>query len=209
MWAVNATGAQHVAVAAQAVGARLIHISTDVIFNGETETPYTEADPPDPITPYGASKAEAERLVLEAHPKALLVRTSLIYGFTPVDRHTQFILDIAEGRSSARLFRDEYRCPVFVGDLAGALLELAANTCQGVSNVINVAGEESLSRHEFGQRLAAHYGHDPSRLPSGLSSETPGRRPRNCLLDIRPAQRILHTPLRGVTQVLAEQSNNP
>ena len=77
---ITVDGAEHVARAAAAVGARLVHLSTDVVFDGRKGAPYVEADPVCPITEYGHAKAEAERRVAAVHPGALLVRTSLIVG---------------------------------------------------------------------------------------------------------------------------------
>src|SRR5262249_42926430 len=79
-WEVTVDGAANVALAAAAVGARLIHLSTDVVFDGRKGAPYVEEDEPCPVTDYGRAKAEAERRVAAAHPQALLVRTSLIVG---------------------------------------------------------------------------------------------------------------------------------
>jgi dTDP-4-dehydrorhamnose reductase len=200
LWDVTAGGALHVARAAAQSGARLIHLSSDVIFSGERDGAYTESDPPDPITAYGTAKADAERLVLEECPNAVVVRTSLIYGFHPIDRHTRFVLDVADGTQDAQLFTDEYRCPILVDDLAVALLELVSHSYEGI---INVAGIERLSRYEFGTLLAQAHGRDPSRIGQGLSSESGLRRPRNCTLDVSLAQALLPTPLRGVREVLA------
>jgi dTDP-4-dehydrorhamnose reductase len=85
---ITVAGAEHVARAARAAGARLVHLSTDVVFDGRKGAPYVEDDPPSPVTRYGRDKAEAEERVLAAHPDALVVRTSLIYGGpgAPVDR---------------------------------------------------------------------------------------------------------------------------
>jgi dTDP-4-dehydrorhamnose reductase len=202
LWEVNARGAQHIALAAAHVGARLIHLSSDVIFDGERAGgKYTESDIPAPITDYGKSKADAENLVREACPSAVLVRTSLIYGFPAIDRHTRFVLDIVTGKRRAALFQDEYRCPIFVGDLAAALLELGTQSYQGV---LNIAGTECLSRYEFGVLLAQAHGYDASLIPAGWSQESPHPRPRNCALDVRLARQILRTPLRGVREILAE-----
>jgi dTDP-4-dehydrorhamnose reductase len=200
MWDINALGAHNVAAAAYTSGAHLIHMSTDVIFDGTTTSAYTEEEAPNPITAYGASKADAEHFVRSAHPQATLVRTSLIYGMQPIDRHTQFILDIADGRATARLFTDEYRCPVFVEDLAAALLELTAHSSCGI---INIAGAETLSRHAFGCLLAAFHGRDPAQLAPGTLAGSGLQRPANCALDIRRAQGMLRTPLRSVREVLA------
>lgn len=202
LMAITAEGAGHVADAAAELGARLVHMSSDVIFDGERAGPYTEEDPPDPISPYGEAKAAAERLVAAAHPAAAIVRTSLIYGFDPIDRQTQFALDVAAGRRPDRLFSDEYRCPIYVDDLAAAILELAEGSYMGV---LNVAGAERVSRYEFGSLLAQAFGYDPAGIGAGLSAESAVRRPRNCALDIGRAQALLRTPLRGVRQVIAER----
>lgn len=196
---VTADGAGNVARAAAATGARLIHMSSDVIFDGEREGVYTEADPPAPVSAYGMAKARAEALVTAAHPGAAIVRTSLIYGFDPIDRVSRFALDVAAGRSAERLFTDEYRCPIYVEDLAAALLELASLAYAGV---LHIAGAERLSRYEFGALIVQAWGADPAGLRGALSAESPVPRPRNCALDISRARRLLHTRLRGVREVL-------
>lgn len=203
--AITGEGAGNVARAA-AAAARLIQMSSDVIFDGEREGAYTEEDPPAPISPYGEAKARAEELVAAAHPGAAIVRTSLIYGFDPIDRQTQFALDVAAGRRDDRLFVDEFRCPIYVADLAAALLELAALPYAGV---LHIAGAERVSRHELGRLLAQACGLDPSGIPAARSAESPVRRPRNCALAVDRAQRLLTTRLRGVRQVLADLGRLP
>jgi dTDP-4-dehydrorhamnose reductase len=203
LMAVTGEGAGRVARVAKALGARLLHMSSDALFDGERKTAYTEADPPNPITPYGEAKARAEALVSAAHPQAIIVRTSLIYGFAPLDPHTRFILSIADGESDERLFTDEYRCPIWVEELGAALIELVQ---QEWSGVINIAGAERLSRYEFGVLLARYWGRDPQRLRQGLSIESATRRPRNCVLDSSLARSMLQVPLRGVSDVLAERA---
>ncbi len=198
---VTGEGAGVVARAAARIGARLIHLSSDVIFDGEREDAYTEDDPPAPVSPYGAAKALAEHLVAEAHPDAVIVRTSLIYGFDPIDRISQFALDVAAGRNAERLYTDEYRCPIYVDDLAAALLELGSLTYRGV---LHVAGAERLSRYEFGTLIARAWGLDPAGIRGALSAESPVPRPRNCALAITRAQGLLRTPLRGVRDVLRD-----
>ncbi len=203
LWEVTAGGSRTIARAAHQIGAHLIHLSSDVIFSGERDGAYTEDDPPEPITPYGQAKADAEYLVQSEYPDATIVRTSLIYGFDPPDRHTRFMLSIADGEQQARLFTDEYRCPIFVDDLAAALLELVARPYRGI---LNIAGAQRLSRHAFGQILARAHGRDPTRLPAGQSRESDQPRPRNCTLDIRRARSLLQTPLRGVEQVVSSKT---
>ncbi len=195
MLAVNGDGSRNIARAATRVGARLIHLSSDVIFDGE-HAPYDESAPPNPISPYGESKARAERVVLDELPRAVIVRTSLIYGFDPLDPRTRQTLN----GEMPRLFTDEYRCPIFVDDLADALLELAQHEFVGV---LNLAGAQRLSRYEFGIKMANAF-HAAPRFTGALSASYPGRRPRDCTLDISLAQKTLRTRLRGVDEVLQD-----
>ncbi|WP_129626368.1 SDR family oxidoreductase [Candidatus Oscillochloris fontis] len=199
--AITGYGSGIVAEVAATLSARLIHMSSDVIFDGEQPGPYTEDDPPNPISAYGEAKALAETLVRGAYPAATIVRTSLIYGFQPLDRQTRFTLEIAAGQSSDRLFSDEYRCPIFVDDLASALIELLNTEHAGV---LNIAGADRVSRYELGCLLAQALGANPDQIPSGRSADLPVRRPRNCTLDIARAQALLQARLRGVREVLAQ-----
>lgn len=195
MMTTNVDGTRHVARAAQRHGARLIHLSTDVVFDGE-HAPYDEDATPAPLTPYGESKARAEQVVRIEHPRALIVRTSLVYGFAPMDPRTRQTL----AGEMPRLFTDEYRCPIFIDDLADALIELAA---QDVSGVLHVVGPQRLSRYEFGLKLARALRVEIKFAPAlVVSSPTP--RPRDCTLAITRAQRILKTRLRGVEEVLGQ-----
>jgi dTDP-4-dehydrorhamnose reductase len=186
--ATTCDGAVHVAGAAAALGARLVQVSTDVVFDGEKGEPYVEEDDPAPLTDYGRDKADAERGVLEVHPTALVVRTSLIYGGPEPGPQERLARDVDAG-----FFTDEVRCPIQVGDLAEALIELTAADSSGV---LHVAGADRLSRHEFAGLLAGR----PVRAAS--ASESDLVRPRDCSLAIDRARRLLRTPLRGAREVL-------
>ncbi len=197
---VTARGSSYVAEAAAAAGARLVHVSSDVIFDGE-HAPYDEAAPPAPVHPYGEAKAEAEAEVKRLAPQAAIVRTSLINRLDPPDRITAWIVDSLRTGTPITLFTDEIRSPVWVDDLAAALLELALNDFAGV---INVAGTQSLSRYEMGERLARHLALDASTIRAGLSLSSDLPRPRNCTLDVRLAQRLLRTRLRSYDEGLGD-----
>jgi dTDP-4-dehydrorhamnose reductase len=120
-WAVTATGAASVALAAVSVGARLVHLSSDAVHAGRLAS-YVDDEPPAPVFAYGAAKAAAETAVAAIDPGAAIVRTSLIVGDV---RSTQEALCRAAIDGRATLFADEIRCPVAVDDLAAAVLELA------------------------------------------------------------------------------------
>lgn len=200
LWSTTAQGAGVIARAARRFDARLIHMSSDVVFDGERVGRYAEQDAPHPLTPYAAAKAAAERLVAEAHPQALIVRTSLIYGGAEPSKHEQLVLDAADGLRDLAFFTDELRCPSAVGDLASALIELAGLDAHGL---LHLAAEEVVSRYAFARLVAAAHGRSSARLRAGLSADSGAARPRNCALDSAAARRLLRTRLRGASEVLA------
>ncbi|HEU4328274.1 MAG TPA: sugar nucleotide-binding protein [Roseiflexaceae bacterium] len=199
---VTVEGAEAVARTAAAVGARLVHLSSDALLDGEAPGRYADSAPAAPVNPYGQAKADAEQRVAALHPAALIARTSLIYGGATPSPHERLVLDALAGRSEVAFFTDEIRCPVHVRDLALALLELAAQPVQGV---LNVAGADAVSRHTFACLIATAHGADPSRLRSAQSAAAQQRRPRNCALDSSVAQGLIRTRLRGVHEVFAHR----
>ena len=182
---INVDGSRNVAEAAAAVGARLVHLSTDVVFDGRKGAPYVEEDALSPVTDYGRAKADAERRVAEAHPEALLVRTSLIYGGAVPSKH-----EFAARDPGFTFYTDEIRSPIQVEDLAAALLELAALE---VSGPLHVGGADAVSRARFAELITGS---------PVASAPAPDGRPLDCSLDSGRAQALLQTRLRGVGEVL-------
>ena len=183
---VNTIGSENVARAAAHVGARLVHLSTDVVFDGRKGSAYVEDDPLSPVTDYGRAKAEAEARVTAAHPEALLVRTSLLYGGAEPSKH-----ELAARDPELTFFTNEIRSPVHVSDLAHALLELAE---LDVAGPLHVAGADAVSRAELAELVARR----PVR-----TARAPATRPLDCSLDSSKAHALLRTRLRGVKEVLA------
>jgi dTDP-4-dehydrorhamnose reductase len=190
---VNVEGTRSVAAAATAAGARMVHLSTDVVF-ADCERPLTEEDVPEPVTPYGAAKLEAERL---CPPETLVVRTSLLYGGAVPSPHEVAAIEVADGAREMAFFIDEVRCPIAVADVAGAVLELAT---LDIAGPLHVAGADALTRLEFARLVAAHHGRDPSALRGGVGG--PGR-PKRLALDCSRARALLSVRLRGAREVLA------
>jgi dTDP-4-dehydrorhamnose reductase len=186
--AVTATGAGNVARACAELGARLVHLSTDVVFDGRAGRPYREDDRLSPVTDYGRAKADAERLVATADPTALIVRTSLIVGGPGHEpsKHELVALD-----PDATFYEDELRCPIQVTDLARALVEL---TTLDLAGPLHVAGADAFSRAELAALVAG---------TAVRSVPAPPGRPLDCRLDTTRATRLLRTPLRGVRTVLS------
>jgi dTDP-4-dehydrorhamnose reductase len=189
---VTVDGARVVAEAAADAGSRLIHLSSDLVFGGSRGRPLTEDDVPDPLPGYGEWKARAEKQVAEAHPGALLARTSLIYGEERISDHERAALN-----GDYSFFIDEFRNPVEVGDLAKAILELAG---QSASGPLHVAGADAMDRLELARLFAERQGQDPEVLRGGPGNPD---RPKDCRLDSSRARKLLRTPLRGAREVLA------
>ncbi len=190
-------GSRHVALAAAAAGARLVHLSTDVVFAGRPET-YTEADRRDPVHDYGRAKRDAEDLVADACPGAVLVRTSLLYGDAQ-SPPVKMVLDGVAGAEPMRFFTDEVRSYAHVDDVALAALQLLD---ADVSGPLHVAGPEPWSRYDFARAVCRTYGMADSEVLGGLAAElTPGR-PRHVVLDSSRAAAFV-TPPGRVAQRLA------
>ena len=149
-----------------------------------------DRDEPRPLTEYGRAKADAERAVLSAHPGALVVRTSLLYGGPRPGPQERLAAD-----SSAAFFTDEVRSPIQVGDLADALVELAGADHSGV---LHVAGADRLSRYELACLLAP----EGAAIRAASISESGLVRPRDCSLAIDRARDLLQIRLRGAHEVL-------
>ena len=182
-WSTNVDGSAVVAAASSRC--RLVHLSSDLVFDG-TRGHYVEEDEVSPVSPYGRSKAEAERRVVAHHPAATIVRTSLIYGGDEPGPQERLAL------AGTRFFVDEIRSPVQVGDLAEALLELLGLDFPGP---LHLGGADDISRYD----LAVLLGADRGRIERAC---TTSERAPNVSLDSSRAAALLATRLRGVRSVL-------
>jgi dTDP-4-dehydrorhamnose reductase len=138
---INATGAKWVAEAAHCVGAAMVYVSTDYVFDGESVEPYREEDVPHPVSLYGVSKHAGEREVVQACPgEHVIVRTAWLYG-----DGAGFVDWICKGLDSGetlRLVADHRGSPTYAADLAEALFRLVEQDRRGVYHFVN-KGETS------------------------------------------------------------------
>lgn len=172
---------------------KFFFLSTDAVFDGG-RCWYKECDIPHPIWEYGKAKYKAEQLVISA--QGFVIRTSLVYGFNPMDPRTEYLIqalkDLREGHA---YFEDEYRCPIYVEDLCEALLQLVE--LMDLPPILHVAGPERLSRYELARRLADGLGLDGKKVKKGLQKDIPAIRPKDVSLDTSLARKILKTrPMR-------------
>lgn len=177
-WLSNALAVRFLAEGCRAAGARLCHISTDYVFDGDSPDPYTEWDPTGPRSVYGRSKLAGEH---EAGPDALVVRTSWVCG-----RHgpnmVKTILRLAAEHDTLRFVDDQRGHPTFADDLAGMIRRLVVDRRTGVVHVTN---QGAVSWYELAREVLAAAGLDPGRVEPITTAEMPrpAPRPANSMLD--------------------------
>lgn len=147
---VNAGGAENVAKAADLVGARLIHISTDYVFDGLRSTPYPPDAPANPLNVYGASKFEGEKLALAAAPSAVIVRAGWLHS-TMGKNFLTTILTALRGSRSLSVVTDQEGCPTSAHEFAIVLWKMSGAGLQGVYHWSNSG---SGSWYDFAREIA-------------------------------------------------------
>jgi dTDP-4-dehydrorhamnose reductase len=160
--AVNATGAQNLAIAASEAGARLLQISTDYVFDGSADSPYDENTPLNPISAYGRTKAEGERLAVAAHPAGtFIVRTAWLYGANG-GNFARTMLRLAETHDTVDVVTDQLGQPTWTADLAAQVVALLdADAPPGIYHGTN-SGEASW--FDFAREVFRLAGLDPERV---------------------------------------------
>lgn len=197
---VNVEGTAHLVEAARGVGARLIFLSSDLVFDGSAER-YDEDSLTHPLSVYGHTKVEGEELVRTGSDDFVIVRTTVMYGWS--SRYTESMAEwILRGLQESRelnMYHDQYRQFIFINDLVAAIFELV-DVENPLNETILVAGPELLSRYEFAKRLAQTFGLPETNIRSIPFDSVPQAAftPKRLSLDTIKAARILRTPISGV-----------
>lgn len=163
-------------------GARLMHISTDAVFDGQRGD-YTEDDAPNPINVYGRTKLEGERAVANANPDALIARVNF-YGWSWQGQRSlaeYFYNNLSAGKQVFG-FTDIVFCPLLVNDMVEILLRMLA---RGLKGVFHVVSSETLSKFAFGRMLARHFGFDENLISPASYKIAHLTAPRAPLLTLR------------------------
>jgi dTDP-4-dehydrorhamnose reductase len=195
--AVNAHGVYNVATVCADVGARLVHFSTNFVFEGSLDRPYLESDEPAPQSVYALSKLIGERMAMKASPRNLVLRTAAVFGGSGGQSFPEKILERARSGQPVRVVSDQRVNPTYTVDLARAALDL---TRQGTAGIVHAVGEGCCGWDEFARAVLEECGVDVE-VHSISSDEfpAPARRPRNgCLATAR------YRPLRSWRAALSE-----
>jgi len=203
-FAVNATGAGNLALAAAENGAILVQISTDYVFDGTATTPYSEDTPRGPVSAYGRSKAEGERLVLTANgARSYIVRTAWLYG-AHGPNFAKTMLRLAATREQVAVVTDQVGQPTWTLDLARKIVEMIdVSAPYGIYHGTNT-GEASW--FDFAREVFSNAGLDPDRVTRTDSSAfvRPAPRPAYSVLGHDAWDAADLDPLRDWREALAE-----
>ena len=189
-WLINALGVRHVMDGARRVGAHLVHVSTDYVFDGTKLDPYVEWDQTNPRSSYGRSKLGGEQ---EVDPGHAVARTAWVCG-EHGSNMVKTVLKLAD-RPELAFVDDQRGSPTFTADLAGALRLLAVERRPGTFHLTN---QGAVSWYEFVQAILESAGHDPAKVrpikTDDLDPPRPAPRPANSVLD-NAAWRLSGLPL--------------
>lgn len=208
--AVNGTAVGHLALACSRTGARLVQVSTDYVFDGTATTPYGEQESRHPVSAYGRSKAEGERLALELHEDGtFIVRTAWLYG-EHGPNFARTMLTLARDRETVSVVDDQVGQPTWTRDLARQILALVES---GASpGVYHGTSSGRASWFDFARAIFAGAGLDPDRVTRSSSAQfvRPARRPSFSVLGHDAWSRAGLEPLRpwrdALTQALTEKA---
>ncbi|MEM8619665.1 MAG: dTDP-4-dehydrorhamnose reductase [Actinomycetota bacterium] len=199
--AANARGVAHLRTAADEVGAHLVTVSTDYVFDGTLDRPYREDDEPNPTSVYGQTKLRGERA---AGADATVVRTSWVCG-EHGNNMVKLVLRLAAGEGDLAFVDDQRGNPSFTSDLAPALITLAETAPGGIVHLTNA---RAVSWYEFVREILEASGHHPDRVrpiaTAELDPPRPAPRPANSVLANDRWIELGHVPLRDHREPLAE-----
>jgi dTDP-4-dehydrorhamnose reductase len=208
-WNVNVVGTQNIVKSVSRIDARLIYISSDQVYDG-LKSFSTENDEPDPISIYGKTKLEAEKIVINGCDNYCIARTSLLYGISKTNRVAFFdnlVSNLLDNKPT-QLFYDEYRTPIFLDNYCVILLELSQN--MNIQGLFNVSGSESVSRYELATQIATTLSMEKSLLvPISIADFAfVDSRPHDCSMNNHAISNVLSTQIidiRAASELIKKQ----
>ncbi|HTN23542.1 MAG TPA: dTDP-4-dehydrorhamnose reductase [Solirubrobacteraceae bacterium] len=201
-FAVNGRGPGNVGDAAKRVGAAVVHVSTDYVFDGSKREPWLESDAVSPLGAYGRSKLTGERAVAASNPAHIIVRTAWLFG-AGGKNFVDTMLALGAEREEVSVVTDQVGCPTWTGHLAGALVELAERP--GETGVHHIAGAGSCSWNELALEVFDRAAVDCRVLPTTTAAfPRPAPRPAYSVLGSERRDPLVLPPWQdGVAAYLA------
>jgi dTDP-4-dehydrorhamnose reductase len=201
----NGTGAGNVAAAAAKVGASVVYVSSDYVFDGAKGAPYIETDQPAPLSAYGRTKLAGEEATAAANKRHFIVRSSWLFGIGG-GNFVETMLRLGQGGGPVVVVHDQVGCPTYTGHLAVGLLRLIDSAAYGIHHM---AGEGSCSWYEFAMEIFRQ-AEVVTRVMASTTDmmERPAKRPENSILISRRSAPIeLPSWQRGLSDYLARRGH--
>jgi len=200
-FAVNATGARNVALAGKQTGAKIIHISTDYVFDGNKNQPYIETDKPDPISVYGKSKLEGELAVQEIGGNYVIIRTAWLFG--PFRKNfVTAMLELGRKNRSVSVVTDQHGSPTYTADLSDAIQTAISKDLRGIYHVTNSG---ACSRYEWARKIFELTGNQVSVISLKTADyKRAARVPQNSSLDCTKYTTTTGQKMRSWQEALRE-----
>lgn len=199
--AINVKGPQYLAEAANEIGAVILHISTDYVFEGTGSGEYKEDDQTNPQGVYGRTKLAGEIAVQQANPRSIILRTAWVFG-EHGHNFVKTMLRLAKDRDSLGVVGDQFGGPTYAGDIAKALIEIANQILAGKENAFGVyhfTGKPYVSWYEFAKAIFAEAELqnilEKSPLVNSIATSdypTPAKRPANSRLDLTKIKQVFN-----------------
>jgi len=210
-WRINVEGTRDVAIACRRFRAKMIFISTDYVFDGNKGN-YKEEDPPNPLSHYGVTKLEGEKVVASSSEDHLIARSSVIYSWVPSQQATMsasgkplnfagWVVQKLSKGEPIKIVDDQYSSPTLADSLAEVLIKAVEKDLKGP---YHIAGKTRLSRFGFTLKLAEHMGFDKDLIVPIKTSELRqiAQRPMDSSLDVSKAEKEIGISLPEIDEAL-------
>ena len=179
---VNTDAVKNLGAAADLLGAKIIHLSTDYVFDGTNHRPYRESDKVNPISQYGTTKRKGETALLALAPESIIIRTAWLYSDTG-HNFVRTMLAMAEKQDRIRVVCDQIGTPTYARDLANAILAVLKSH-QWVAGIYHFTNEGAASWYDFAKAIFRIAGKDVNVVPIPTEDyPTPASRPAYSILD--------------------------
>ena len=177
---INAQGVLNLARSANQHGVKMLHLSTDYVFDGTKYTPYTESNYPNPLNIYGKSKLAGEVAALSANPATLIVRTSGVFSAVGNNFLTTVLNNAKQGKAFG-VVDEQICCPTYAADLAAALITLVRDYPQ-MRGLYHFTGGTALSWYDFARKIVTAAGFDTALVEKTDSTSQAIARPKYSVL---------------------------
>ncbi|MBR7001887.1 MAG: dTDP-4-dehydrorhamnose reductase [Neisseriaceae bacterium] len=198
-FAINAQGVLNLARSANQHGVKMLHLSTDYVFDGTKYTPYTESNYPNPLNIYGKSKLAGEVAALSANPATLIVRTSGVFSAVGNNFLTTVVNNAKQGKAFG-VVDEQICCPTYAADLAAALITLVRDYPQ-MRGLYHFTGGTALSWYDFAKKIVTAAGLDTALVEKTDSTSQAITRPKYSVL---ASEYDIRLPVKTIDEAIAE-----